>query len=110
MLNCFCDYDDECCCRGEFLPKKLQYPCNFGGACCYQIGIKLNPPKSEDVDSKNCSASEGPNNAESVAIALKDIESFCEGRISIGRMSEAYRDVLGLVRQHINSAQLAHVS
>lgn len=32
--------------------------------------------------------------------ALKDIESFCQGRMKTGVMTAAYRDVLYLVRQH----------
>lgn len=42
------------------------------------------------------------------AIALKDIESFIVGRMGCAipaQMIGAYRDVLFLVRQHINSAQ-----
>ena len=41
------------------------------------------------------------DNAEYTKNMLKDIESFCEGRIKLGKMTEAYKDVLFLVRQHI---------
>jgi len=36
-------------------------------------------------------------------VALKDLESFCLGRMELDKMRLAYRDVLYLVRQHIHS-------
>jgi hypothetical protein len=42
MSNCFCDYEDACACRGEFLPKRQVYRCNFGGSCQFQYGFVAN--------------------------------------------------------------------
>ena len=39
--------------------------------------------------------------------SLRDIESFCEGRIKLGVMEKAYKDVLFLVRQHIKLSERA---
>ena len=55
-----------------------------------------------------CTKEEGPpDNKADHSDALKDIESFCIGRIETGKMTHAYRDVLFLVRQHMKVQQYA---
>jgi len=48
----------------------------------------------------------GPGTANTdIDVILQDIESFCNGRIGLGINVDAYKDVLFLVRQHINSVK-----
>ena len=53
-------------------------------------------PKKEDAEL----ITKVLNNAEYTKNMLGDIASFCEGRIKLGIMTEAYKDVLFLVKQH----------
>lgn len=77
MLNCFCAFDDKCCCKGDFIPKKLSYTCEFGGACSFQIGFKDdNPPKSECGDSKNSTPSAEQHLKDSISLLLKQRDSI----------------------------------